>query len=130
MFRLLASSRDTLTVYNNDGRDEWRGRVDFLAREMLRISAESNAQVSQQVGALEHYLNESSEGLRQEISNVESQLAGFKEEIMMELKQMEARNTQLLRQASVDSMKGTHCNKEQLKGNLSSTAATRSSVSR
>jgi hypothetical protein len=103
MLRLLRSSEKTAPIgRNGDYRDEWRGRVDFLTREMFRLTSDSNAQMSLHVGALKNYMNASSIDLRQEIGNVESQLADLKEEVMMELKQMEARNAHLIRETLMD----------------------------
>jgi hypothetical protein len=103
MLRLLRSSEKSSPIgHNGDGRDEWRGRIDFLTREMSRLTCDSNAITSLQVGALKNYFNASSIDLRQEIGNVESQLADLKEEVMMELKQMEARNAHLIRETLME----------------------------
>lgn len=107
MLRLLGSSREQLSNgHNREGRDEWRGRADYFSRELLRISGETNTAMGFQVDALSSNFASSSKELRNEISNVESQIVGLKEEVMMVLSQMEIRNAHLIREMMMELTRG------------------------
>ena len=126
MLRLLGSSREQLSSgYNSEGRDEWRGRADYFSRELLRISGETNTAMSFQVEALSSSFAASSMELQNEIGNVESQIVGVKEEVMMMLSQMEIRNAHLIRETLMELTKGhAVVNPMQTRLNSSSSSST------
>lgn len=103
MYRLLGTSQETTLSGETD---EWRGRLNYLQKEMERIAEESSACVANQIKCMEHNMAVNENQVQSEMSNLEGGMSELRREIMTELKGIEARNTATMQQV-LEAVAGT-----------------------
>ena len=90
MFRLLGTSAEKPKSFRKGEAEEWRGRINYLQEEMERVAEKSSGRVESQIACLHAAMSEP--------SRVEEGLLNLRAEIKAELREMERRNTDVLRQ--------------------------------
>ena len=85
ILRMLGSTQDSASLVRNS--DEWRGRVDYLQREMIRIANESNSVWSKQMESMERHVVLSECRIRSELTSLEDTLEEFKVDMRAILQQ-------------------------------------------
>jgi hypothetical protein len=88
MLHLLGTTQETESSSRNGDTDEWRGRLNYLQKEMERIATDNKFYM---VDQMKQHVALSESCVRSEMSNLEVDLSDLKLEIMGELRDMERR---------------------------------------
>uniref|UniRef100_A0A7S2UNT3 Ion transport domain-containing protein n=1 Tax=Attheya septentrionalis TaxID=420275 RepID=A0A7S2UNT3_9STRA len=104
MLRLLGASKHNSSLSRVEENDEWRGRAQYLQKEMTRISAENLASTRIYVRGLENQIKHADSRTNAEIVALEEKVRNVEDSIKTELMETEKRIQQMIEQ-SVNQMR-------------------------